>query len=157
MEINLSNNLENQLKNMIEAEGLKLYDTEIVKEGEKTIFRVLIIRPNGSVSINDCVNITNIISPFLDVEEPVSGKYTLEVSSPGIERILTKPHHFELSIGNIIKVQVKNSNPSKFKGKLISVDKNSDNDFQFTLQIDEVQKSFLLSEVKKAKIVFEWK
>jgi len=144
------NKIEEMLKNMIEAEGLKFYDTQIVKEGDETIYRVLIQKEGGSVSIDDCVNITNIISPFLDVEEPLSGQYNLEVSSPGIERKLEKPRHYQLSIGE--EVEVTTNDKTKYKGKLIDVD-----DSGITIQ-DRVTDSVKIEfeDIKKGKTIFSF-
>lgn len=105
---------------MIEAEGYLFYDTEIGKEFDQTVFRVLITKKdNGRISIDDCVKVTHIISPFLDVEEPMSGNYTLEVSSAGIDRTLEKPRHYQLSLGK--DVQIVMEDKAKYIGKLINI------------------------------------
>ncbi len=143
-------NLKESLKEIIEAEGLIFYDTQIIKEGENRIFRVLIKNKSGSVSIDDCVKITNIISPLLDVEEPLNGNYTLEVSSPGIERKLDKLQHYQLSIGE--EVEIKTFDKRKFIGKLLKVD----NDV-ITIKdktVDEVSIDF--DEIKQGKTVFSF-
>ncbi len=57
----------------------------------------------SGVTLDDCEAVSRLLSPILDVEEPVSGKWFLEVSSPGLERKLTKPRHFALSVGELVK------------------------------------------------------
>jgi ribosome maturation factor RimP len=97
-------NTEETLSQMIENEGFYLYGTEVAKEDSRNIYRVLIKKENGHVSIDDCVKVTNIISPFLDVEEPMRGEYTLEVSSAGVERKLETKKHYKLSIGENMEI-----------------------------------------------------
>lgn len=140
--------IEESLKEMIEAEGLRFYDTQVAKEGEQTIYRVLIKRESGHVSIDDCVKITNIISPFLDVEEPLSGNYNLEVSSPGIDRKLEKLRHYQLSVGEDIEVTT--ADKTKYIGKLTDVNEES-----ITIQdrvADIVEVKF--EDIKKGKTLF---
>jgi ribosome maturation factor RimP len=138
------------LKSMIEAEeGIIFYDTQVAKEFDDTIFRVMIKRKDGAVSIDDCVKITNIISPFLDVEEPLSGQYRLEVSSAGIERKLEKDRHFQLSIGENIEITLKDK--TKVNGKLLS-----SNSETIEIETKHGSETFPFSEVKKAKTVFNF-
>ena len=68
--------------------GVKFYGTQTQKTGDNLIFRVFITK-DGGVMLDDCVKVSELISPILDVNPPVSGKYYLEVSSPGLERILS--------------------------------------------------------------------
>ena len=73
--------------------GVKFYGTQTQKTGDNLIFRVFITK-DGGVTLDDCVKVSELISPILDVNPPVSGKYYLEVSSPGLERILSDLRHF---------------------------------------------------------------
>jgi ribosome maturation factor RimP len=142
--------IEKSLKSMIEAEeGIYFYDTQVAKENDETIYRVFIKRIGENISIEDCVKITHIISPFLDVEEPISGHYRLEVSSPGIERRLEKDQHFKLSIGENVEITLEDK--SKFEGKLLSFDGE-----KLSLETEHGLKTYPLSEVKKAKVVFHF-
>ena len=86
-------NLEEQIKLIVENSGLKLYDIVTKKEHERNIFRVVVTSKDG-VNLDKCAEISRLISPILDIDEPMGGKYNLEVSSPGIERKLKKPEHF---------------------------------------------------------------
>ena len=116
-------NLEQDIRNIVEGEGLELFDIEIVKEGKNSIFRIFIAKTQGEISIDDCVKISEIVSPLLDVEEPLSGKYSLEVSSPGIERKLTKLRHYQLSIGK--DVEITDIEGNRYIGKLKEVRDNT--------------------------------
>lgn len=115
-------NLENQIAKIVEANGAEFYDTETVTEGDNVIFRVFITK-EGGISLDLCAEISQELSPFLDVNPPVGGKYFLEVSSPGIERKLTKPKHFKNAIGEKIKLKV--IGVDKLKGTLKSADNNA--------------------------------
>ena len=111
-------NLEVQISKIIEANGAFLYDIETVTVAEETIFRILITK-RGGVSLDLCAIISYEISPFLDVHPPMVQKYRLEVSSPGIERKLTKLVHFENAIDEKVKVK---ASGEKFKGILKHAD-----------------------------------
>ncbi|MFY4786014.1 ribosome maturation factor RimP, partial [Aliarcobacter butzleri] len=80
---------EEQIKLIVEDNGLKLYDIVTVRENDRNIFRV-VVTSSGGVNLDKCAEISRMISPILDIEEPMNGVYNLEVSSPGIERKLKK-------------------------------------------------------------------
>lgn len=84
--------------------GISLWDVEYVKEGARQILRVTIDKENG-VDINDCEAVHRAIDPVLDEADPIPIQYYLEVSSPGVERELRHPFHFEVCMG--LKVDVK--------------------------------------------------
>lgn len=111
--------LEESIKLAVESLGANLYDIVNAKEHDRNIFRVLITAENG-ISLDKCAEISRMISPILDVDEPMGGEYILEVSSPGIERKLRKKDHFLASVGE--KVKIKNFAMEVFKGELISAD-----------------------------------
>ena len=84
--------------------GLSLWDTEFVKEGASWFLRFYIDKPDG-VMMEDCEAFSREIDPLLDEEDFIDEAYYLEVSSPGIERKLCKPEHFEFCAGKIIKLR----------------------------------------------------
>ena len=92
--------------------GCSLWDIEYVKEGSKYILRITIDKENG-VDINDCEAVHRAIDPILDEADPIPVQYYLEVSSPGIERELRLPFHFEVCMGHKIDVKLFTS----FEGK----------------------------------------
>jgi ribosome maturation factor RimP len=111
--------LEESIKLAVESLGAKLYDIVSAKEHDRNIFRVLVTTPNG-ISLDKCAEISRMISPILDVDEPMGGEYVLEVSSPGIERKLRKKEHFISSVGE--KVKIKDFAMEIYKGELIFAD-----------------------------------
>ena len=111
--------LEESIKLAVESLGANLYDIVNAKEHDRNIFRVLITAENG-ISLDKCAEISRMISPILDVDEPMGGEYILEVSSPGIERKLRKKEHFIASVGE--KVKIKDFAMEIYKGELIFAD-----------------------------------
>ncbi len=141
-------NLETQIAKIIEANGADLYDIEIVTEFDETIFRVLITKAGG-VSLDLCTAISHELSPFLDVHPPMSQRYRLEISSPGIERKLTKLVHFKNAVGEKVKLKV--TGGDKLKGVL----KSADND-GIVIETKQGDESFEYGAIKTAKTYFDW-
>ncbi len=84
--------------------GVSLWDVRFLKEGATWVLRIFIDK-EGGVSIDDCVDFTHAINPVLDAADPIEQAYCLEVSSPGIERELTREAHFEACRGQKIKLR----------------------------------------------------
>ena len=141
-------NLDTQIAKIIEANGAALYDTEVVTEFDETIYRVLITKVGG-VDLDLCANISHELSPFLDVHPPMNGQYRLEVSSPGIERKLTKPVHFKNAVGE--KVKIKLGAGDKLKGLLKSADDNG-----IVVETKQGDESFSYGELNTCKTYFDW-
>jgi len=141
-------NLEQQIEKVIRANGANFYDTETVTEGEQVIYRVYVTQEDG-VSLDLCAEISRELSVLLDVTPPLSGKYTLEVSSPGLERKLTKPQHFKYAIGEKIKFKVIGA--GKGKGTLLSAD-----DAGITVETKEGEVSYAYSQLGTVKTYIEW-
>ena len=139
--------LNEQIIKIVQANGANLYGTEIVKDNGETIFRVYITK-EGGVTLDLCANISNELSPFLDIYPPIQGAYYLEVSSPGIERKLENPIHFISAIGERVKFK---ANGEKKKGLIISANHQS-----FVVEIKKERVEFNYSDVSKAKTYYEW-
>ncbi len=89
-----------------EEAGVFLWDVRFVKEGADWFLRVFIDREDQPVSIDDCVKVSRKLSDLLDEKDPISQSYCLEVSSPGIERELVRPEHFEMFTGAAVVVRL---------------------------------------------------
>jgi ribosome maturation factor RimP len=89
-------------------EGLELIDVEIGGGGGRQTLRLLIDKAGG-VSLDDCTTVSRALSVALDVDDPIQGSYDLEVSSPGMDRPLRTPEHFQKFLGS--KVRVKTFGP----------------------------------------------
>jgi len=141
--------LESDIKKMVQSVGLGLYDIGIVNENENTIYRVSVTAPGG-VSLDQCANLSHLISPLLDITAPVSGDYRLEVSSPGIERRLKSADHFIQSIGE--KVSLSTLEKEKIEGELINATAE-----EITVQTKENGAVTIpFRSISKAKTYFEW-
>ena len=110
-------------------------------------FRVYITK-DGGVSLDDCEKVSRLLSPIFDVTPPVSGDYNLEVSSPGLERKLSKPSHFKASVGELVKVQTE---AEKFAGRLVKANEES-----IAVENEEGIFEINISDIKKAKTYLEW-
>ncbi len=141
--------LEKEIEALVESAGAKLYDISTVNERGETIYRVSIISNDKKIDLDKCVEITHLISPLLDVTPPLKGEYRLEVSSPGIERDLKKERHFELSVGELVKITTNDN--FNHKGKLKSF-KNG----VLTLETKHDDIEIELDDIKKAKTYFQW-
>ena len=128
--------------------GLEFYDCETASKNGKTIYRVFVSK-TGGVSLEDCEKLSRILSPIFDVEPPVSGEYFLEVSSPGLERKLSKTEHFSKSIGELVKITT--SEKDKICGKILKFE-----DENLFLATTDGEICIKFSDIKKAKTYIEW-
>lgn len=104
--------------------GLALWNLEFRKEGPQWLLRIYIDREPGGVTLDDCEGVSRDLGTVLDVEETVPHAYTLEVSSPGLDRALTKPEHYQKSLGKQIRIKTYQPiNAQKvFRGKLAGIE-----------------------------------
>ncbi|MCU8223599.1 ribosome maturation factor RimP [Vibrio vulnificus] len=145
--------LERQLTEMLEsavvASGYELVGLEFIRAGEHSTLRIYIDHENG-ITVEDCAEVSHQVSAVLDVEDPISVAYSLEVSSPGLDRLLFKPAHYEQFIGQEVNVVLKMAvaNRRKWKGEIHSVDGEA-----ITLTVDGQQEEFALSNISKANLI----
>ncbi len=142
--------LEEQIKIAVEGCDVSLYEITNAKDNDSNIFRVTITAVGG-ITHDKCQEISKIISPLLDIQEPMKGKYLLEVSSPGIERKLKSLEHVQASVGENIKGKEYSS--ESFKGKLISVEDD------ILTVLDEQNEKFKIAynDVLSISTYYEWK
>ena len=100
----LEEKVQEQLTAMV-AEGLELLTTEVVGSGPKTILRLVVDGPDG-VSLDKCATVSRQASAMLDVEDPIRHRYTLEVSSPGLDRKLYSVEDYERYVGHRAKIRM---------------------------------------------------
>ena len=96
--------VEEIIKPFAEQLGLTLWDVTFKKEGSQWYLRIFIDK-DGGVSIDDCVDLTHAVSKPLDEADPISQNYMLEISSPGVERELTRDEHFDRYIGSPVMLR----------------------------------------------------
>jgi ribosome maturation factor RimP len=136
------------------SQGIEIVEVQLVGGGRNRVLRIFIDKPAG-VSHGDCEYISHQVGTILDVEEVIPGAgYTLEVSSPGVERKLSKPREFERFVGEKVKVVLRQpvENQRHLTGTLKSFAEGV-----ITLE-PEPGKSvqFPLEQVEKANLKFEW-
>ncbi|MDR2939476.1 MAG: ribosome maturation factor RimP [Clostridiales bacterium] len=100
--------VEKNILGLLSENGLKLYDIEYVKEGPNWYLRIYIdnIDKSKVISISDCESVTRYVSKFLDEKDPIEHAYILEVSSPGIDRLLKKDSDFAEYTGSVVDIKL---------------------------------------------------
>ena len=131
------------------------YDTvRIMTIGEKDPTLQIMIEHKESgkeLTVDDCAAVSRAVSAVLDEKDPIDGRYTLEISSPGLDRPLTKPEHFLRYIGYAVKVETVEQveKRKRFKGTL----KNISADNVITIDMEDKDYSVAFANIAKAKIV----
>ena len=145
----IDNRLTEMLEPAVEAAGFELVGIEYIRAGKHSTLRIYIDHENG-IDVDDCVEVSHQCSAVLDVEDPITNEYNLEVSSPGMDRPLFKAHHYKACVGEIISMQlVMPSNGRRnFKGEITSVEGE-----MITIKVDGVEYTLAIANVKKANIV----
>jgi ribosome maturation factor RimP len=115
--------------------GLRLVRVSVSKRDGGTI-QVIADRPGGTINIDDCAQVSRRISPLLDAHDPIEGRYFLEVSSPGIDRILVRPSDFEDWAGYEVKVELNEliDGRKRFRGILEGYE---DGEMRVEVRLDE--------------------
>jgi ribosome maturation factor RimP len=134
---------------ILEILGYELWGCELKGLGGQTILRIYIDSEQG-VTLEDCGKVSNQLSGVLDVEDLIDGRYDLEVSSPGLDRILFKEEHYEKFIGSIvqIKLRVAINGRRNYKGVIKSVA-----DGIVNVLVDDKSFALPIADVEQAKIV----
>lgn len=149
---NIETRVEELLKSIIENIGYELYDVRYEKEGKDYYLRIIIDKPEG-IDINDCEKVNNAINDILDEADYIKDQYFLEVSSPGLERILRKDKHFEKQIGCEINLKLfKAINKQK---ELIGILEEYNKE-ELTIKVDDETLKINLKDIAIAKTVFNW-
>ena len=104
----ITEQVEDSLKDFLDQNGLELYNTEFVKEGKDWFLRVYIDKKDHEsyVGTEDCEKVSRYLDEIMEEKDPIDKNYYLEVSSPGMDRELTKPEHFERYIGQIVEIKL---------------------------------------------------
>ena len=141
--------VEELIKDKIENIGYSLYDVEYAKEGPNYYLRIFIDSEKG-IDLNDCEKVSNEINEKLDEADYIKEQYFLEVSSPGVERILRKDRHLEQNIGKQVEAKLfkKDENGNKnYIGELKKFDEQS-------VTIDEAK--IERKNIAQMRTVYEW-
>ena len=137
--------------------GYELWDVEYVKEGADYYLRIEIDSERG-ITLDDCEKMHRAIDPLLDELDPIEESYMLSVSSPGVERELTKPMHYAKMAGSEVEVRLYAAlDGSKvFRGELVGLEESEDGDSVVIKLPDGEEKKFPIKTVAKCVTVFNW-
>ncbi len=134
----------------IRALGSELVDVE-VRTGGQGLLRIYIDQEEG-INLDDCESVSRQLSALLDVEDPIRGRYVLEVSSPGLDRPLRTPEHFQRYCDHVVRVKLNQSRAGQrnFKGRLLGVEERD-----IVVEVDKQIFRLALSEIASAQLVAE--
>jgi len=137
----------------VEALFFELVDVELAHAGRAGVLRVFIDRPAGDsaagITVDDCARVSYAVSEVLEAADPIKGRYTLEVSSPGFDRVLRTRAHFERFVGARVSVELKlpQDGRRRFAGMLRSV-----GDAAIVVDVDGRECSLPLERIQKARL-----
>ncbi|MBV9504725.1 MAG: ribosome maturation factor RimP [Acidobacteriia bacterium] len=149
----VTSRIEEIAQRVVESEGLELVEVEVKGGGNQRFVRIWIDKPEG-VTHADCELVSQQVGTILDVEDVVPGRYTLEVSSPGVERKLLKPRDYERFRGKKVKVTLREAIEARrhwegtlagFDNGIISLEVQPGNTIRFPFD-----------QVQKANLKFDW-
>lgn len=129
--------------------GCELWGVEYIAQGRRALLRVYIDKEDG-IGVEDCEKVSRQVSSVLDVEDPIQSEYTLEVSSPGMDRPLFKLEQFETSVGETVAVRLRL--PFEGRRKFTGLLKGIEND-EIVLEVDNEEYVLPYELVDKANIV----
>lgn len=147
----LSDEIEALLAPVLEREGYELIDVEFESKGGRSTLRLFIDAENG-ITLDDCERASNAVSGVLDVEDPVPGEYYLEMSSPGLDRPLRRPSHYERYVGALARVVMQKGfqGRRRLKGRLSGLE-----DEVVLLDVDGETHRLPLEKIESARLVPE--
>ncbi len=136
---------------IVEQYGVEIYDVEYVKEGRDYYLRVYIDKPEG-VNIQDCENVSRALSDALDTEDFIPDAYILEVSSPGLGRVLKKDRHLEKSLGETVELKAYKpiEGHKEFSGILKAFDAGT-----VTVETDGVSRTFERADIATVRLALD--
>ncbi|MBC7222005.1 ribosome maturation factor RimP [Candidatus Bipolaricaulota bacterium] len=141
--------LEEIIRKGAELAQVELYHWELAQYGRELRLTVYIDRPGG-VSVEDCARASEILSDLLDAADPIPSSYVLEVSSPGLDRRLWEPWHYERVVGKKIHVRVRGMEKTSYVGRLIQAGEG-----KVVVEGEGGRVEIPLSQVTQAWVVYE--
>jgi ribosome maturation factor RimP len=147
----MESSLEDLIEPMVEETGLRLVSVDIARQGKRLVVTVCLDR-EGGIDVNTCAEMSEEISRYIDVEDLIEDKYTLEVASPGLQRILRKPREYRCFLGREVEVLLRQpfEGRQKMLGKLIAAD-----DEGMTVIVDDEEITFPYQALKKTRLYFK--
>ena len=145
----MSDQLNELIQSVVAAMGCELWGVEQLAMGRYSTVKIYIDSKKG-VDIEDCAKVSRQVSSLLDVEDPMSGEYTLEVSSPGLNRRLFKLDHYVAFIGSEVRIRLKRpyEGQRKYLGQLRGVEGD-----EIVLGCQDEEILFPFEEIERANVV----
>ena len=131
--------------------GYELWGVQLISQGRHTTLRIFIDSPDG-INVDDCAKVSHQVSGILDVEDPIQGQYTLEVSSPGLDRPLFTLEQYQRYIGQdvAVRLRVPFDGRRKFEGLLVAVEEGD-----VVIRIENEEYLLPFETIERANIVFK--
>ncbi|MDR3491087.1 MAG: ribosome maturation factor RimP [Gammaproteobacteria bacterium] len=141
--------LRDRLASLVKSMGYEFVGCELHRQGRGSLLRIYIDSEAG-ILVDDCSKVSRQVSAMLDVEDPIPGQYTLEVSSPGLDRPLFEKAHYIKVVGSQIKVRLHTpiEDRRNFVGLLLRVE-----DANISLRVDDQELILPFSNIEKAKVI----
>ena len=137
------------LQPLVEQLGYEFVGLRYMNNPGQSVLRIYIDQPEG-VGLEDCEVVSREVAALLDVEDPISGHYTLEISSPGLDRPLFTPAQYERFLGEQVQVSLfaPEQGRRKFKGRIAAVDENT-----VSVEMDGAEWALNFGNIAKARLV----
>jgi len=134
----------------VNALGLDLWGVELALSNSRGLLRVYIDHQERPITLTDCESVSRESSALLDVHDPIAGNYTLEVSSPGLDRPLYEPAQYQRFVGHIVRLvmQAPIAGRRRFQGRIVAIEGSS-----LILDVDSGAITLNFAEIDKARLV----
>jgi len=141
--------LQELIEPSVVALGYQLWGIEMISQGRHSMLRIYIDAEEG-IGVEDCASVSRQVSGILDVEDPISGEYTLEVSSPGMDRPLFTLEQYKAFVGHVVQLKLRMpfDGRRRFKGVLSGIE-----DEDIVLVVDQEEYLLPIDHIEKANIV----
>ncbi|MEY8216317.1 MAG: ribosome maturation factor RimP [Colwellia sp.] len=141
--------LTDMLRPAVAETGKELLGVEFVSAGNNSVLRLFIDHENG-IDVDDCAEVSRQVGAILDVEDPISSEYNLEVSSPGVDKPLFELAHYQTVVGETINVKLSMplNGRRKFKGNLVAIENDT-----LIVDVDGLDYELAINNVDKANLV----
>jgi ribosome maturation factor RimP len=136
------------LETTVGALGFDLWGVEYVSQGRHSVVRIYIDSPKG-ITVDDCAAVSRQVGSILDVEDPITGEYTLEVSSPGMDRLLFKLEQYSRYVGEVLELRLRSAfeGRRKYKGILKGIEGED-----VVVQVDNHEYLLPYGAIEKARV-----
>ncbi|MDG1908468.1 MAG: ribosome maturation factor RimP [Pseudomonadales bacterium] len=147
----MSTQLRSLIEPVVTGMGFELWGVEYLTQGRYSVLKIFIDSENG-IDVDDCASVSRQVGSLLDVEEPLRGQYTLEVSSPGMDRRLFTFEQFDLMKGSQVKLKLNKpfDGKKRFTGLLVGTE-----DKEVVLRVGEEETLFPYEMIDRANVVPE--